>query len=456
MVDEHDIPVVGEEETNPARSSSPLPSTAREARSGQLRPAVSVSAGSKIRSSFAVRTAVAATLTRLAVFVVAALGAYLAYRYGESAFRTVGDLFITPWTHKDAGWFVHIAREGYGPGEARTAFFPLYPLLVRAVGVLTLGNDWVAGMLVSLACYAGAMVLLFLLTAARSTKRTAAIAVVLISTFPTAFVFNAVYSESLFLLLTVAVFYLADRRRWFLACLAGSLATLTRSTGIVLVVPLLLLYAEHRGWMPRRGQTARRPAPSWREDARLAWLLLIPAGLGVYMTYLWVRFGDALLFAHVQSSHWRRALNWPWADVWRGARAAYRGMFAMHDRLWMFPSGFLPGHRLEFLFARTLLPFGTLLFAAFCLIIVLRRLPASYGAYSLLALLIPLLEPSGVAPLYSVHRFVLVLFPLFMGLAIVLEKRKKLLWIFVSLSFILMLYLTICFTSGSVAARGVV
>jgi hypothetical protein len=413
------------------------------------------------------RRAVAAGLvTRLAVLAVAIAGAWVTYRHGHAVGGALHEILVAPWTRKDAGWFVHIAREGYAVGSGRPAFFPLYPLLVRIVGVLMFGNYWLAGVVVSLACYAGAMLLLYRLTAAETDSRTAAATVLLISVFPTAFVFGAVYSESLFLLLTVAAFYLAGRRRWVAACAAGALATLTRSSGIVLVAPLLLIYAEQRGWLARRagadapavaeGASAPDARASLPAVAGAAWVLLVPAGLGVYMLYLWAKFGDALRFAHVQSAYWHRSTAWPWIDVWRGARLAGHGLHVFATRLSLLPSGLLPGHRLEVVFARALLPFGALVIAVICLVLVFRRLPLQYGVYGLLALLVPLFEPSRLVPLYSVHRFVLVVFPLFMGLAVVLERRRWLFWVVAGASFALMLYLTLCYTSALTSAHGVV
>ena len=394
--------------------------------------------------------AIVAALTRVAVAVAVIAAAYIAYRYGDQAGGLLRRLLVTPWTRKDAGWFVHIARDGYGGAPGRPAFFPLYPLLVRITSILTLGNFWVAGLAVSLACYAGAMVLLFRLAAAEASSRAAARTVVLISVFPTAFVFSAVYSESLFLLLTVATFFFARRRRWVVACIAGFLATLTRSSGVVLIVPLLLMFADQQGWV------ARRPSLSRRDDLRVAWLLLVPAGLAAYMVYLWATLGDAMRFVEVQRTYWHRTTTWPWVDVWRGARSAARGIGVISGDLSLSPWGLLPGERLGLLLTRTLLPFGALLFAAFCVVLVFRRLPVPYGVYCVLALLVPLVEPSRLVPLYSYHRFVLVVFPLFMGLGIALEKRTKLFWVLASLSFVLMLYLAICFTSASTAARAVV
>jgi len=392
----------------------------------------------------------AAVVSRAAVLVVAIVAAYLAYRYADAWQSPLRDLLITPWTRKDAGWFVNIAREGYHAKNARTAFFPLYPLLIRATHVLFGGSYWTAGLVLSSACYGGAMLLLFRLAAEETTSRAAAVTVLLISVFPTAFVFSAVYSESLFLLLTVAAFLLARNRRWALACLMGCLAMLTRSSGLLLLAPLLLIYAEQREW------TWRRPVLEWPRDARLAWLLLIPTGLLVYMGYLWARFGDALLFAKVQRVKWNRTPSWPWEDVWRGAQAASKGLRAVAGDLSLLPSCLLPVHELQLAIARLLLPFAALLFASFCLVVVFRRLPLPYGVYALLALLLPLSQPSSNLPLYSFHRFVVVVFPLFIALALTLERRRAVLWTFAVTSFVLMLYFTVCFTSAGSGARGVV
>ncbi len=125
---------------------------------------------------------------------------------------------------KDAGWFVHIAREGYGGNPGRPAFFPLYPLLVRVACIVTLGKR-LAGLAVSSLRPTRAPWRCSSVLRRRGESVAASRSVVLISVFPTAFVFSAVYSESLFLLLSVAAFFFARRRYWVAACVAGFLAT---------------------------------------------------------------------------------------------------------------------------------------------------------------------------------------------------------------------------------------
>ena len=109
-----------------------------------------------------------------------------------------------------------------------------------------------------------------------------------VSIFPVAFFLQAVYTESLFLMLSLACLYWSRESRWRLAGLAGLLATLSRSTGVLLLVPMAMIYYEQRDWElaahgPPRGQPA--------DD---------PEGLLVWMAYLGLSFHKPLLFAAVQ------------------------------------------------------------------------------------------------------------------------------------------------------------
>ena len=150
----------------------------------------------------------------------------------------------------------------------------------------------------------------------------------------------------------------------------------------MLLVPVFLL------WL---GSRPRRPRD-------LAWLALAPAGLAAYALYLGVEHGDAFAFAHAQEA-WLREFAGPFVGIWDGAVAAWEG----------------------FVIDRML--FGSLVLAAIALLGTFRRLPAAYGAYALAALALPLSYPVDPQPLMSLPRFVSVLFPLFIWLAVVCEER---------------------------------
>jgi len=358
---------------------------------------------------------------------------------------------LEPWAHWDGVWFIRIAAGGYGGHADSQAFFPLYPLLVRGVAVVTGHSYVVAGLVVSLVCYAGAMVVLFKLAQALLGPRVALWSVVFISVFPTALFFQAVYSESLFLLLTLLSFLWAGRGRWALAGLAGLLAALTRSSGVVLLLPLAVIW-----WEQRRGSAVRLPggpavgsaAPGRRPSASsFVWLLLVPAGLALYMAYLWSTFGDPLLFGTVQA-YWGRELTLPTAAIWRGTIAA------VHAVRWLAAHGVgpilgtrLPSGGLDGGVIANLLEFCSFAAAVAMLVACWRKLPAAYTLYALAALLFPLLYSTTARPLYSLPRFVIVVFPLFIGAAAVLAPQRTWRWVVVADLGALLVASTVVFAS---------
>ena len=164
-------------------------------------------------------------------------------------FGPLGDLLAAPAARWDASWYLVIAHYGYRPDlgpftASRSAFFPLYPLGLRGLSDLGL-PPVLAGVLISLVAFALALygihrlVTLDLHLAHPSTAR---LAVLLTAFAPMAFFFSAVYTESLYLALSVGVFWFARHGRWMWVGLLGALAAATRSTGVLLVLPALLLY----------------------------------------------------------------------------------------------------------------------------------------------------------------------------------------------------------------------
>jgi hypothetical protein len=361
---------------------------------------------------------------------------------------------LGPWAHWDGVWFVRIAADGYKAHPHSEAFFPLYPLLVRAVAA-GVGDYVVAGLIVSLACYAAAMVVLFILARAELGPRVALWSVVFISVFPTALFFQAVYSEAPFLLFTLLAFWWARGSRWPPACLAGFLAVMTRSTGLVILVPLAILWWEQRRGAavrlpggPRRFVPAEPPAGAARPgSASWLWLLLVPAGLAVYMTFLWLVFRNAWLFGSVQVA-WGRQLTLPTTAVWRGAMETVRGLW------WLATNGasaILGTHTasggLQSDVIANALEFTGFAVAVAMLVACWRRLPAAYTLYAVAALLVPLLYSTEARPLYSVPRFVVVIFPLFMATAAALLPRPVRRWLLVALMLAMLVGSTVLFAS---------
>jgi hypothetical protein len=320
---------------------------------------------------------------------------------------------LNPWANWDGVWYIKIAKSGYADADGSTAFFPLYPMLLRYVGVLFQGNLVVTGILISLSCYGGAVWLLQRLVRAGFGDSVAARAVIYLSIGPLSFFFQAVYTESLFLFLSLACFVGASEGRWRLAGIAGLLATLTRSTGVLLLVPMLVFYYEQRDWSLKR------------TDSTIVNLLLIPEGLLVWMTYLSLAFGKPLLFAGAQAQ-WQRGLAAPNYSVARGALAAVQGLRQLLSRQYADLYWEVPKPPSAYSIATTnLINLTFLVIAGLLLLYGARRLPAAYSLYALAALAYPLFFPSRYAPLMSYPRFTLTVFPLYIALALYTLDRPR-------------------------------
>jgi hypothetical protein len=316
-------------------------------------------------------------------------------------FGSFGDHLVAPAARWDSVWYLDIANDGYGDGGDRAAFFPLYPLLVKVLGWLC-GSPLIAAIALSLAAFVGGMAVLHRLAAIELGGDAARWAVYALALFPGSLWFSAAYSESLFFLVSVGAVLAARLERWWLAGLLGALGAATRSAGLLLVVPLALLW-----WDAHRAGSARWPT--------LAWVGLVPLGLGAYVAYLAATGAPADAPFSSQDT-WNRALRGPWAGVWDGAVAAWDGVRqVLHG----------PPPPLYFNKAAgdavAIGRHNALLFA--CLVLAIpplagafRRLPLAHGAYALCALLLPLSYPVTPQPLMSLPRFEAVLYPLFLWL----------------------------------------
>ena len=377
-----------------------------------------------MRDSEAVRAALRIGVsTRLAVLLVAIFAALSfgpasgglarenADKFDDPALtHAIADPVLAPLARWDSVWYLRIADTGYGDSAPRAAFFPLYPLLVRSVGTLLGGSNGallVAAYLISLAAFIAALVLLHRLTELELGRRVARPAVLLLAVFPAAVYFGAPYSESLFLLLAIGAFYAARTGGWAWAGACAGLASATRSAGLLLVLPLALVWWSSR---PRRASDG-------------AWLLLAPVGVAAYAAWLGLVEGDALRFLDVQAA-WSRELAVPLAGAWDGLVAAVDGVrqLASGSRS---PVYFEAAAGDPFRIAAiNVMLFATLVFAVVACVGVLRRLPRPYGVWVAASLVLPLTFPVTPQPLMSLPRFVSVLFPVFMWLAMVCEERR--------------------------------
>lgn len=344
---------------------------------------------------------------------------------GTPPFAEVDDA-LESWLQYDAGWYIGIAESGYFyiPGQqSSVAFFPAFPLAVRAVAG-AVDSTPLAAIAATFACGLAAALLFWRWCADRLTAGGTRTAVVLLLAYPYAwFLYGSGYGDALFLAATVGAFLLLERDHAVLAGLAGFVATATRPNGVAVAVGLVAVALERRGVLTReaggtpaaelaraarapdgdadrvlnRARTAlARERARWRFDrSRLrlsdSGVLLAVGGVASYCTYLWVRFGDPIAFVTVQSAPGWNQGGGP--STW-----FKRNFFALVLR-----GDVDYGARLV---AQALLTLAVVAAVPF----VVRRFGWGYGLYVLVAIGIPTL---GSSTFQGLGRYCLAAFPCF-------------------------------------------
>lgn len=321
---------------------------------------------------------------------------------------TLADM-LDIWMQWDANNFVRIAELGYGGFEldgmhTTLVFFPLYPWLMRAVHLLV--PDWaLCGHILSGACYIGACVVLARLVTEQFGRRTARLTLALLSGYPFAFFFGAVYGESLFLLLSAAAFYRIRRHHWLRAGILGALAALTRMQGALLLAVGLIEYCAAGDPL---GKLRRRDLRGLGRDMARVWLPLAVtlAGTGLYLAVNWAVDGDPFQFVAYERQVWHQGF----APMPKSLAVIWNELLT---RL---------GHKLMFTtwgpeLALFLVSMAALAYAA-------RRMPPVWTAYlaGCAALNYSLAWP------LSCGRYMACAFPLFAALAQMLRRRPAAGW----------------------------
>jgi hypothetical protein len=308
--------------------------------------------------------------------------------------------FFETFAAWDSGWYFDIARRGYyasPDSQSSIAFFPLYPLLMRACAWPFGGTDralWAAGIVLSSASLVLGLACLHRLTERMLGEReTARRTVLYVAVFPFAYFFTQVYTESLFLFLTVAAVLAAQASRWGWAGLLGALAALTRPNGVLIALPLGLMALSGR---PRLPELARR----------LSAVLLVPLGLGLFCAFAWRLSGDPLGWLHAQAQWGYTVGNRPWVELMR----LFDGLAREGPYGYFFSDPLAPYYFLHGMLALGLVALVPSVFT---------RVSPALGAYAAISLYVPL---TGNA-LEGIGRYAATLFPVFMLLGRVRSPR---------------------------------
>ena len=290
----------------------------------------------------------------------------------------------------DAYWYLDIAQNGYylrgEDGQANVVFFPLYPLLMHMVGFVVGGNLVLAGWIVSSVFLALAAVMLTRLTQEFHADIDPILPVVFLLVYPTAFYLNVVYTESLFLFLSLAMVYCALRRNFPMAGVWAAMASATRVAGVFLFVLLFIEFVQANGW---RALLTRRVWP----------LALAPLGALGFFIYHWIAFGNFFLFLKVQNT------------FGRDFGMAVSNYFVIRNNPDMVHT------MLDLSYAAAVIILG---------FIALRQFRPSYGVYMLVSLGI---ELSSGTPL-GIARYSMVLFPIYFTAASIRSPVGRSAWLF--------------------------
>lgn len=334
-----------------------------------------------------------------------------------------GPSWLAGWAQWDSGWYHRIASDGYSfiaDQQSTVAFFPAYPLLVRAVGVVV-GDVYLAGITVTLLAGLAVAVLLLTWLRSRLSPEAAWTALLAFLLFPYAFyLYGVVYADALFVAALLAAFLLLESDRPLLAGLAGAVATAARPVGVVLVLALAVRALERRGAFEGDGRVDWRRA-RWADVGVLVSLL----GLGAWCVYLWSRFGDPLAFASAQAA-WNQGAG---PETWLKFQF-FRDIADLRSpRAWVL------------FMAHPVLTVG----AACLLPRVFRRFGVGYGVYA--ALLIGLSALS-TKNFFGMARYLLAAFPVFAVMGEALVERPALRRVALPASGVALVALTAVFGTG--------
>jgi hypothetical protein len=327
---------------------------------------------------------------------------------GTERFRVSDNMLENLLARWDAQWYLSIVQEGYQWNgdpwqEQNVVFFPAFPLAMRVFGMV-LGRQWLlAGLLLALAAFLGALTYIYRLATQLMTVERARAAVWLVASYPFAVYYGAVYTESFYLLGAVGTFFHLSRAEWWRAAGWGFFLALCRPNGFFIALPAAMFVAQHV-WRERRVSVS-------------ALMACVAPALGAltYSAYLFARFGDGFVWMKGQQA-WGRVF----VGIWPSLVALFGDRFTV-----IAEQGFtyyLSTNPYDFIYT------CTAIFVLASLWPCTRRFGLPYAVFVAINILPPLL----MGGMMSIGRMTSVLFPAFLWLAVALPERQLWVWIVAS------------------------
>lgn len=200
------------------------------------------------------------------------------------------------WTHWDGYHYIGLIENWYvneGDPRLHIVFFPLYPAIGRLIHLATGLSATACAYLVSNLAFLGCGIAMFYLAEITYGKKAGLRAMWLMNLSPLTLFCSTTYTESVFMLTTLAAVYLARRRKFFWAVVMGALSANSRMVGMATAIPLFyeMLRASNAPWIRRYAVCVLKVLP-------------VSLGLIAYLALNWQITGDPFRFLVYQSEHW--------------------------------------------------------------------------------------------------------------------------------------------------------
>jgi len=310
-------------------------------------------------------------LTTLGVMLFRQYSVIPTFPYYYMLLQYVKDSALALWGYFDGVHYLRIIGSGYADIGSQ-AFFPFYPLLVRGISDLFHLSPYLSGVIVSLASLAGSITIIKYLF---PSKKYYYIFVLLL--FPTSFFFVGLYTESLFLFLSLSFFLAIKKQKYLLASIIAGLASATRLVGVFLAFSLFIELL--------RSKASR--------TYTIIQILISLSGFIAYTYFLWTKFSDPLMFLHVQSMF--------------GAERSSSELIFLPQVLYRYLKMIIAVDPTSFLYQRIWLELITFIGAVIAWFYNLKRNTPAISLYVALSLVLPTLTGT----LSSFPRYALVLLP---------------------------------------------
>lgn len=328
---------------------------------------------------------------------------YTLYTYFLEKGSVLSNFLLYPFANFDAAYYLLIAAKGY---TVNAGFFPLFPLSINLASIpfknilpFDLTQYSVAIILVS-AYFLAALNIFYKLIKFDCKENIAISAIILLLIFPTSFFFASIYSEGLFLLLSLLSFYFARRKNWLVASLFAGLLSSTRIVGIFILPSLIYEYFKYE---------------KNKSLGKALSLLIAPLGIILYAFYNFQKWGNPFYFIQTQGNF---ANNRTVDSIVLFPQTVFRYikiLFTLKPNIYEWWVAFF--ELSFFIFALSLfyiawkkkIRFSYLIFGFLCFL-----LPVSSGTFS------------------GLPRYILTIFPLFIALALIENKTFKIIYCVIS------------------------